>query len=332
MQANQSNVNSLALCQNFTDNDIFKADVLAGLSKERKAIPSKYFYDRRGSALFAKLTRHPDYYLTRVELAILNTFKLQLSALFSTKKFNLIELGPGEGKKSEILMQQFSADGLDFCYSPVDISLAYLNKLTLRLFHDMPALSLSPICADYFDAASWLQSDSKQRNIILFLGSSIGNFDQSTTHLFLQNLWQNLKSDDYLLIGFDLRKDIEVLIRAYNDSSGLTRAFNFNLLQRMNRELGANFVLEQFQHYPTYNVYTGAMESYLVSLKKQRVAIQALNTCFDFQPYEPIHLEYSWKYRFMDIEQLAQKNGFEVLQNFTDQRDYFVDSLWRVKK
>ena len=134
------------------------------------------------------------------------------------------------------------------------------------------------------------------------------------------------------MIGFDLQKDIDVLMRAYNDDKGITQDFNLNLLQRINEELGGNFHLDKFKHYATYNVYSGAMESYLVSQTNQTVFVDALNTSFDFQPYESIRCEYSFKYSLPQIKRLAVDNGFEVLQNFTDSKQYFVDSLWRVKK
>jgi uncharacterized SAM-dependent methyltransferase len=134
-----------------------------------------------------------------------------------------------------------------------------------------------------------------------------------------------------MLVGFDLKKDIEVLLAAYNDDQGVTRDFNLNLLERMNRELGADFDLSQWRHYGTYNVFSGAMESYIVSLTRQEVRVEALRQSFDFLPWEPIHTEYSYKYLRTDIEDLATFTGFEILESYPDPQGWFVDSLWRVR-
>lgn len=328
----RSNTNQQSLSLHQNEKETFKSDVLAGLSKPRKQIPSKYFYDKRGSALFNQIACHPDYYLTRSELIVLNTYKKKISKLFSTRKFNLIELGPGDGKKTDILIDQFSQDALDFCYSPVDISETYLNTLVAKLHTQRPNLHITPMCHDYCDSAKWLKNNHERRNIVLFLGSNIGNFDVATAEEFLHNLWKNLAQDDYLFMGFDLCKDVDILMQAYNDSNGITRAFNLNLLQRMNRELGANFNIDKFQHYGCYNAYKRTMESFIISTQAQVVEITALEKTFFFQSYEPILVEHSWKYQLPQIKQLAQRAGFEILQTFLDPVHLFADTLWRVKK
>ena len=165
---------------------------------------------------------------------------------------------------------------------------------------------------------------------MLFLGSSIGNFNLAEMKEFLDMLRSFLHPGDYLLIGFDLLKDIEVLLQAYNDRDGITREFNLNILTRMNRELGANFIINSFYHYGTYNVYTKAMESYLVSNKAQIVYIKAMKKSFNFKEFEAIHVESSQKYSLSDINNLARKQGAKVINNFMDKKRYFVDSLWQV--
>lgn len=312
--------------------DEFKIDVLAGLRKARKEINSKYFYDEKGCELFNQITRHPDYYLTNAELEILNTHKQEFSALLSNEPFNLVELGPGEGIKTQILMQQFLSDSLEFTYMPVDISVAYLNKLIYELSQELTEMNFSPIHSDYFNGLKSLNMKSTRRNLVLFLGSSIGNFDPIAIREFLYHLWETLNNGDYVLLGFDLRKDVDVLIRAYNDSDGITREFNLNILKRINRELGGNFNTDKFRHFPTYNVYSGAMESYLLSTETQVVSVEALQQSFSFQAIEPIHVECSYKYLASQIEELARSTGFTYLQNFTDSRQYFLDVLWQVKK
>lgn len=307
-------------------------DILVGLSSDKKFIPSKYFYDEKGSMLFNKITRHKDYYLTNCELEILENNKGKLATIFAEKPFNLIELGPGEGIKSRIIIDEFLQKNLDFNYFTIDISRKYLKQIVKQFNQELPKLKLMALNSDYFSGLHWLSLHSKRRNVVLFLGSSIGNFNVENTKVFLKNIWQDLHHDDYLLIGFDLRKDLDTLINAYNDSDGITRAFNMNLLQRLNRELAADFKIENFTHHATYNVYSGAMESYLISLKKQTVTFKALHKSFDFDEFEPIHVEFSYKYLLSQIEEFAQNAGFKIVNNFTDTHNYFVDSLWQVQK
>jgi L-histidine Nalpha-methyltransferase len=310
----------------------FKKDISVGLTKTPKQIPSKYFYDERGSELFNAITRHPDYYLTECELEILNTHKNAIAELVNSDAINLIELGPGEGVKSQLLIKQFLQQTTNFTYSPIDISENYLIKLVNQFNLQLPELKTTAIHADYFKGLEWLSTDSKRKNLVLFLGSSIGNFDNDAAHGFLRHLWQSLHDGDNILIGFDLKKDINTLLRAYNDSDGITREFNLNLLQRMNRELGANFNRDAFSHYATYNVNSGAMESYLISLKEQAIDVSVLRRAFVFMPFEPIHVEVSYKYLLPQIERFATDSGFEVMQNYFDSKCNFVDSLWRVYK
>jgi L-histidine Nalpha-methyltransferase len=178
----------------------------------------------------------------------------------------------------------------------------------------------------------WLNHRHRRRNLVLFLGSSIGNFNHTRACFFLRSLWNALNHDDVVLIGFDMKKDIDLLLRAYNDSEGVTREFNLNLLCRINGELGGNFDLSKFRHFGTYNVSSGAMESYLVSQERQMVFIEAIGRSFLFEPWEPLHTEYSYKYLASDIDRLAEETGFEVKQHIYDSRNYFADSVWRVQK
>ena len=186
--------------------------------------------------------------------------------------------------------------------------------------------------AEYFDGLKWLSNLNGQHNVVLFLGSNIGNFSHSEARVFLHSLWNALNDGDRILIGFDLKKDVQQLLRAYNDSQGVTAKFNLNLLRRINRELGGNFDLSQFQYYSTYNVLSGAIESYLVSCRKQVVHIEALGQSFLFQAWEPVHTEYSYKFLESDIALLAEKTGFRIVKHLYDSRKCFADSLWQVSK
>lgn len=310
--------------------DIFKNAVLHGLSQPNKSLPSKFFYDAIGTKIFNQITQHPDYYLTQCELEVLNYCKPFFINLLRNQKFNLIELGPGEGIKSFLLIDYFMKMGLTFSYLPIDISAEYLQKIITFFNYTLPTLELSAVHSDYFSALNHLEINHK-RNLVLFLGSSIGNFSFEETQEFLKQLHDTLNVGDYVLIGFDLRKDVTQLLRAYNDSDGLTTQFNLNLLERINRELGGNFKLNHFRHYPCYNVFTGAMESYLISLLDHSIYIEVLNKSFDFYKSEPIHTEFSYKYHLKDINDFARAAHCKVIENFFDDKKYFANSLWEVK-
>lgn len=313
------------------DHNHFIEDVRSGLSRSKKHLSSKYFYDTRGSQLFNLITKHPDYYLTQCELEIINHYKEKISKRLK-RDFNLIELGPGEGIKTRLLIDQFLKDGHDFTYFTIDISAKYLSQIVEKYNQELPELPLVALNADYFKGLQWLTKQSTQCNLVLFLGSSIGNFTPRSTNVFLKNIWNDLKDGDYCLIGFDLLKDMQTLLKAYNDSAGLTREFNLNLLTRINRELGGHFNPQHFKHYGVFNVNHGAMESYLVSDREDDIYIDSLKKSFHFNAYEPLHLEYSYKYTLNQITEHAALNGFKVVENYFDEKHFFVDSLWQVVK
>jgi uncharacterized SAM-dependent methyltransferase len=184
---------------------------------------------------------------------------------------------------------------------------------------------------DYFHALEELNKVDFDRKVILFLGSNIGNFREKAAIPFLSHIAADLSASDRLLIGFDLKKDPEIILAAYNDCQGVTRDFNLNLLARINEELGGEFDLARFKHFPTYDPHTGETSSYLVSTVDQRVRINALDQTFFFREWEPVHMEVSLKYSLEDIDRLAEKSGFRVERNFFDRNRYFTDSLWVLK-
>lgn len=310
----------------------FSSEVLVGLSKKIKRIPSRYFYDQRGSQLFQKIMDLPEYYLTPCEFEILRTKKEEFSGLMKEEPFNLVELGAGDGRKTSILVDHFLNRSLKFKYVPIDISESSMKGLIRYLGREFPHLEVEGIVAEYFDGIKWLNHLNDRKNLVLFLGSSLGNFDKSRSRVFLHNLWNSLQRGDYVVIGFDLKKEINLMLQAYNDSQGITSEFNLNLLNRINRELGGNFNLDKFRHYSSYDVFTGAMESYLVSLEKQTVFLKKIGQTFSFEEWEPIHTEYSYKYLESDILSLAQETGFAIEKQLYDSKKYFVDSIWRVEK
>lgn len=314
---------------NLLNKDIlpFHHDVFIGLSKRNKAIPSKYLYNDIGSQLFNQITQHPDYYLTRCELEILTKYKAKISTYLDAP---LIELGPGEGIKTRLLIEQFLNKKINFTYYPVDISRRFLKDLEKKLKCEMPSLKINPIHKDYLSELNYLTSQSKRINFILFLGSSIGNLSPLGTYKFLTELHANGNPGDIVLIGFDLRKDVDILMRAYDDSDGITKEFNYNLLNRINHELHANFETFSFIHYPIYNPNNGAMESYLLSRTEQTIQVGINEKRFHFDALEPIHIETSHKYSIAQIAKLANNCQFEVLENFFDVDHFFVNSLWRL--
>lgn len=316
----------------FDERDAFALDVLSGLSAKPKSIPSKYFYDRQGSELFRRITRLPEYYLTGCELEILESRWERIAARVAGKSFNLVELGPGLSRKTALFLERFTASGLDFQYVPIDISASSMGALVDTLEARFPDLDTQGLVGDYFHGLKWLNRRYRRPNLVLFLGSSIGNFTREESCFFLRSAWKCLNHDDLVLIGFDLKKDIDVLLRAYNDSLGLTSRFNLNLLERINRELGGDFDVAKFRHFGTYDAFSGSMESYLVSQERQSVFIEQIGRSFDFEAWEPIHTEHSCKYSISDIEWFARQSRFKVEEHLFDSCRFFTDSLWSVEK
>ncbi|EMR03346.1 L-histidine N(alpha)-methyltransferase [Cesiribacter andamanensis] len=308
----------------------FAWDVRQGLSASPKQLSSKYFYDKQGDALFQAIMHMPEYYLTRSEYEILDMHKERLLQLFcnDSGRFNLIEFGAGDGLKTKLLLRHFTGAGIDFRYIPIDISQNVLETLTADLRQSIPGLQVEGICDDYFRALHQLGQTSDRRNVVLFMGSNIGNFSEPQALDFLSRLSSELNPHDLILIGFDLKKDPGQILAAYNDRAGITRAFNLNLLQRINGELGGEFDLDQWEHYPLYDPISGEARSYLMSRRAQQVYIEALDETYQFAAWEPIHVEISRKYDLAAIGHYASNTNFRLVEHFFDCRHYFVDSLW----
>jgi dimethylhistidine N-methyltransferase len=308
-------------------------DVLVGLSAERRRLPSKYFYDDLGSRYFRQIMKLEEYYLTPCELEILDRKGADLASRLTGQPFHLVDLGAGDGAKTVVLLKHLVSANADLVYVPIDISEGAMRGLADTIAARLPQVRMRGLVSDYAEGLRWLGAQASERtNVVLFLGSNIGNFNRSEARTFLRGLWNELRSGDAVLIGFDLKKDIEVMLGAYNDPEGVTAAFNLNLLARINNELGADFDLGKWRHYGTYNVLSGAMESFLVSLERQLVRIEALEHEFAFEAWEPIQTEFSYKYLPSDISALARETGFSLERDYADSRRYFVDSLWRVRK
>jgi len=319
--------------------DEFAFDVLTGLAESPKRLPSRYFYDDRGSELFQEIMDLEEYYLTDCEEEILTEHGEAILAATGNGPLALVDMGAGDGKKTFLLLDRLAASSRPCDYLPIDISQGAMANLTDQVEERHPGMRVEGVVSEYFSGLRWLATQAQSQRgadtpsrLVLFLGSNIGNLDRPRARTFLRRLWTGLSPGDHVLIGFDLKKDIDLLLAAYNDKSGVTASFNLNLMERINRELGGHFDVDRFRHFSTYNVFSGAMESYLVSLHAQEVEIERLQSSFTFRAWEPIHTEYSYKYLPADIERLALESGFEVVQHFGDQRGFFIDSLWRVDK
>jgi len=280
----------------------FADALLGGLRSTPKRIPCKYLYDAEGSLLFEKICTLPEYYPTRVELALLNAHADEMTALIGPEA-EIVEFGAGAGEKIAPLLRALDRPR---AYLPIDISESYLRNVAARLQAAYPALVIKPIAADFTQGLS-LPAASGARRIGFFPGSTVGNFEPAEARAFLSNAARMLKGGG-LLVGVDLVKEPAILHAAYNDSAGVTAAFNKNLLARANREAGANFELSRFAHYAFYNPLHRRVEIYLVSAAAQRVSV--CGRSIPFSEGEAIHTEYSYKYTVEDFRALAVSAGF----------------------
>lgn len=307
----------------------FRSDVMNGLRNSPKKLSSKYFYDKAGDRLFQEIMAMPEYYLTKCELDIFKNKTKELSdLLIPDESFDLIELGAGDAMKSSYLLEYLVEKGADFTYMPIDISGNILNVLNDKLKNKLPELEVVCLEGEYFEMLDKASSLSSKRKVVLFLGGNIGNMNWEEAESFCASLQNNLSKRDMVLIGFDLMKNPHTILNAYNDKAGITASFNLNLLTRINRDLGANFNIQNFQHYQTYDPVSGACRSYLVSLKNQEVLIGNDKICF--VENELIDMEVSQKFSDKMIKELVEKSGFKVVGEIKDSKGWFVDSVLEV--
>ncbi len=310
-------------------NEQFQIDVEAGLSNTPKTLPSKYFYNEEGDALFVKIMHSPEYYLTRAELEIFQTQNQQIIDSFDMDKdsyFELIELGAGDGLKTKELLKKLDSENYNFSYLPIDISQNALKQLEACLKDELPNVSVQPKQGEYFKILASLKENSHPK-VVLFLGSNIGNLSDDMASKFIYQLGGNLKTHDKLMLGVDLIKPSSIVLPAYNDQQGYTRDFNLNLLRRINNELDANFDITCFAHRPEYDEEEGITKSFLVSTKNQTVRINAINKSFDFAEDEKIQTEMSRKYNDDIVHKLIEKTDFTIVAKFTDSKNYFADYI-----
>lgn len=295
----------------------FRSDVLAGLARAPKALPSRWLYDTRGSELFEEITHLDEYYPTRTETEILRRHAAEI-AEFCGHDGVLLEYGAGAGIKTEILINALQSPRL---YVPVDIAGHFLDQTVARFRRTIPKLTTRPFVADFtseFDLPDWVPQDGR---IAFFPGSTMGNLSAEEAGRFLRQMRAHVGVAGRAVIGLDMKKNLDVLLRAYDDRAGVTAQFNLNLLARVNRELGGDFVLERFKHGARWREVEQAVEMHLISTVDQDVHVGGIR--FHFDADESIHTESSRKYDLSDFSQMARKHGWSVERVWTDERNYF---------
>jgi len=307
----------------------FLEDVVTGLTSEPKQLQSKYFYDAEGDRLFQQIMNCPEYYLTDCEMEIFTrqTDGLATTMLKDGQPFDLIELGAGDATKSTHLLKKLLQQKANFTYLPIDISSHVIASLNATLPLSLPGLKIKGLNGEYFEMLQKAAVISNNRKVVLFMGANIGNMPIAAAAAFCGELRKHLNPGDMVVMGFDLKKDPDTILAAYNDSQGITKNFNLNLLTRINRELGADFDVSSFHHYAMYDPETGSCKSYLVSLKDQDVHIPDTEL-IHFNKDEYIFMEISQKYNSDQITQFAKKASFKTVNNFFDSKGWFVDTVW----
>jgi dimethylhistidine N-methyltransferase len=309
----------------------FKKEVFEGLSAFPKYLSSKYFYDKKGDRLFQDIMAMPEYYLTGCEYQILSTHTKEIGELFRDREngLDLIELGAGDGKKTKVLLKYMAENNFNFVYKPIDISENAVSLLTENLASEMPKLSVDAEVGEYFEVLERLKGFNKRKKVIMVLGSNIGNLPHPKAIDFLSKLKDALLPDDLLFMGFDQKKNPQTILDAYNDQAGVTAAFNKNILSRINTELAADFDLENFEHWETYNPETGTAKSFLVAKKAMDVTVEKLGLQITFEPWETIHTEISQKYDDKTVEWLAAQAGLDIETSFTDEKGFYKNYAFR---
>lgn len=305
-------------------NNDFAKDVESGLRDKQKHISPKFFYDKKGSKLFEEICKQPEYYLNRIESQILKNSVNKILDIMGDEEISLVELGNGNSLKTRILLGPMLARLKNVSYFPIDVSLKMLKISISDLFGEYAKLKIYGVCSDYVTGLVRINEFIKskknvpKKKFIIFLGSSIGNFDPKEALIFLRSIVRYVKKDDLLLIGIDLEKDKSTLDRAYNDKNGVTAKFNLNVLSRINNELDGEFKLSNYEHKSFYNTNKHRIEMHLISKVDQQVRIRAIGKTFHFKKGETIHTENSYKYSPRRLNNLVEMSGLQVVENFVD--------------
>src|SRR5579862_4479844 len=310
--------------------------VREGLASRPKRLPAWLFYDAAGSRLFDEITELPEYYLTRTERGILASRAKEIVSLAADgARLSIAELGAGSAEKTRLLLKAAVERQGTVVYEPVDVSASALDGARKRIQREIPGVTVAPRVMDYTrgDGHKFrLERNGQQgRRLVLYIGSSIGNFEPSAAMQLLRRVRAGLTTGDSFLLGVDLVKDKATLQNAYDDAAGVTAAFNRNLLVRLNSELDADFDIETFLHCAVWNSKKSRMEMHLASQSAQRVRLEALNLTVDFARGETIHTENSYKYRPGQAEEMMAEAGFAPAATWTDERGWFAVCLGRAR-
>lgn len=322
--------------QILTASEQFQNDTDLGLSSTPRFLKPKYFYDEEGSKIFQEIMHMPEYYLTDSEIEIFenqsDSMVQEISKSFSEVLF--VELGSGDGIKTDIFIRSCLNGNLQLKYMPIDISADILDELKSKFKINHPEVEIDARVGDYFQVMQSLKNEPEYSDIpkvVLFLGSNVGNFSNQETNQFIEHLKNILEPNDFFLIGFDLKKNPNIILPAYNDPSGITKRFNFNHLLRVNRELNGNFKLENFDHHVSYDPISGEVKSYLIANTECTVIIGSLEKTFTFNQWDSIYMECSRKYSIQDMVSIANNHRFQVIENYLDSNRFFCNSLWQKK-
>ncbi len=302
-----------------------RTDVAFGLRQNQKTLPPKYFYDAYGSRLFEDICQQPEYYLTRTEAQILRTHATDI--VRQTAGAALVELGSGSSVKTRLLFDEYQRQDCLLHYVPVDISASMLEETARGLLADYPTMSIEALATDYLAGLSALPNTRPR--LVLFLGSNLGNFSLTEQTALFRHLSVCLHPGDQFLLGLDLRKSIEIVEAAYNDTAGVTADFNLNILRHINRELQADFNLAQFTHLAFYNQARHQIEMHLKSARAQAVTIAALDLSVSFRVGETIHTEISRKFDAQEVKAQLAGHGFQFQAQWTDPDHLFLLGLFR---
>jgi dimethylhistidine N-methyltransferase len=309
------------------NHDQFAHDVRLGLTASPKTLAPKYFYDALGSQLFEAICLLPEYYLTRSETEIFANHASEIVAKLPGP-LTIAELGSGSSLKTRLLIEAILKRQNQLHYQPIDISSTILEQSAIMLLGSYQNLRVTALSADYTRGLHSILRSKGEKLLILFLGSNIGNYKPDDALDLLRAIRRSVDHGDGLLLGADLKKSAAVLELAYDDPLGVTKAFNLNLLLRINRELGGDFDVTRFAHRATYNKNLGCIETHLISRLEQKVEIAGLALQVDFYEGETIHTESSYKYDFSQLESLAKSSGFESVGTWLDQNERFSCNLW----
>ena len=303
----------------------FAEEIAFSLNENSKFISPKFFYDKKGSNLFESICSVPEYYPTRTEISILKKLEHDLPP-YLNENVRLVELGSGASVKTRLILDVFTKLQANTEYFPIDIS-EILTESSEQLLKDYPTLNITGIIDTYEGGLEFLQNYDDKQNLIIFLGSSFGNFSPEDGKIFLKKIFSTMKQGDLFLIGLDLVKDKKILESAYDDSQGITAKFNLNVLSRINDELDADFIISNFSHYSVYNENDQRIEMNLKSLTSQSIIIKKSNLSLNLDEGELIHTEYSHKYNPSQIKTLLCDIGFEIKNMWLDDKKYFSLTL-----